>query len=67
MENTSVDCCVCVCVFQALVCVDALVSQKCADQLQLAVLEFLSSLGKIFVPPDRQVMKQTTGNKDLTC
>lgn len=39
---------------QALLCVDALVPQKCVDQLLLAALEFLSSLGKIFVPPDRQ-------------
>ncbi|KAM7388316.1 hypothetical protein PAMP_024502 [Pampus punctatissimus] len=39
---------------QALSCVDALVSQKCADQLLLAALEFLSSLGTIFVPPDSQ-------------
>ncbi|XP_042369892.1 uncharacterized protein C1orf112 homolog, partial [Plectropomus leopardus] len=39
---------------QALLCVDTLVSQKCADQLLLAALEFLSSLGKIFVPHDSQ-------------
>uniref|UniRef100_A0A3Q3L195 FIGNL1 interacting regulator of recombination and mitosis n=1 Tax=Mastacembelus armatus TaxID=205130 RepID=A0A3Q3L195_9TELE len=39
---------------QALLCVDALVSQECVDQLLLAALEFLSSLGKIFVPPDTQ-------------
>ncbi|XP_026201298.1 uncharacterized protein C1orf112 homolog isoform X2 [Anabas testudineus] len=39
---------------QALECVDALVSQKCPDQLLLAALEFLSSLGKIFFPPDSQ-------------
>uniref|UniRef100_A0A4W6DIZ1 Fignl1 interacting regulator of recombination and mitosis n=3 Tax=Lates calcarifer TaxID=8187 RepID=A0A4W6DIZ1_LATCA len=39
---------------QALLCVDALVSQKCADQLLLAALEFLASLGKIFVPPESQ-------------
>ncbi|XP_068447473.1 FIGNL1-interacting regulator of recombination and mitosis [Clinocottus analis] len=39
---------------QALLCVDSVVSQKCADQLLLAALEFLSSLGKIFVPPDSQ-------------
>ncbi|KAJ4944431.1 hypothetical protein JOQ06_012975 [Pogonophryne albipinna] len=38
---------------QALLCVDA-VSQPCADQLTLAALEFLSSLGKIFVPSDSQ-------------
>ncbi|KAG7230827.1 hypothetical protein INR49_019641, partial [Caranx melampygus] len=41
-------------VCQALLCVDALVSQKCADELLLAALEFLASLGKIFVPPDSQ-------------
>ncbi|XP_062280168.1 FIGNL1-interacting regulator of recombination and mitosis [Scomber scombrus] len=39
---------------QALLCVDALVSRKCADQLLLAALEFLASLGKILVPPDSQ-------------
>ncbi|XP_037324902.2 FIGNL1-interacting regulator of recombination and mitosis isoform X2 [Pungitius pungitius] len=39
---------------QALLCVDKVVSQKCADQLLLAALEFLSSLGKIFFPPDSQ-------------
>uniref|UniRef100_A0A3P8N5S3 Uncharacterized protein n=1 Tax=Astatotilapia calliptera TaxID=8154 RepID=A0A3P8N5S3_ASTCA len=39
---------------QALVCLDAVVSQKCADWLLLAALEFLCSLGKIFVPPDSQ-------------
>lgn len=42
---------------QALVCLDAVVSQKCADWLLLAALEFLCSLGKIFVPPDSQVIK----------
>lgn len=47
----------CVCVFQALLCVDKVVSQKCADQLLLAALEFLSSLGKIFFPPDSQVIR----------
>ncbi|KAM7013204.1 FIGNL1-interacting regulator of recombination and mitosis [Tautogolabrus adspersus] len=41
-------------VLQALLCVEAMVSQKCADQLLLAALEFLCSLGKIFVPPDSQ-------------
>ncbi|XP_029284943.1 FIGNL1-interacting regulator of recombination and mitosis isoform X2 [Cottoperca gobio] len=39
---------------QALLCVDTVVSQTCADQLLLAALEFLSSLGKIFVPADSQ-------------
>ncbi|KAM9848315.1 FIGNL1-interacting regulator of recombination and mitosis [Aulostomus maculatus] len=39
---------------KVLVCVDAVVSQKCADQLLLAALEFLSSLGKTFIPPDSQ-------------
>uniref|UniRef100_A0A665VJF1 Si:dkey-97o5.1 n=1 Tax=Echeneis naucrates TaxID=173247 RepID=A0A665VJF1_ECHNA len=39
---------------QALLCVEALVSQKCADQVLLAALEFLASLGKIFLPPDSQ-------------
>lgn len=44
-------------VFQALLCLDAVVSQKCADHLLLAALEFLSSLGKIFVPPESQVIQ----------
>ncbi|CAG5861522.1 unnamed protein product [Menidia menidia] len=39
---------------QALQCLDAMVSQKCGDQLLLAALEFLSSLGKIFFPTDSQ-------------
>ncbi|KAM9357562.1 FIGNL1-interacting regulator of recombination and mitosis [Symphorus nematophorus] len=41
-------------ILQALLCVDAVVTQECADQLLLAALEFLSSLGKIFVPPESQ-------------
>ncbi|XP_061895259.1 FIGNL1-interacting regulator of recombination and mitosis [Entelurus aequoreus] len=41
-------------ILQALVCVEAVVSQKCADQLLLTVLEFLSSLGKVFIPPNSQ-------------
>ncbi|XP_070816561.1 FIGNL1-interacting regulator of recombination and mitosis [Chaetodon trifascialis] len=41
-------------ILQALLCVGAVVSQECADQLLLAALDFLSSLGKIFVPPDSQ-------------
>ncbi|XP_070764656.1 FIGNL1-interacting regulator of recombination and mitosis [Enoplosus armatus] len=41
-------------ILQALLCVDTVVSQKCADQLLLAALQFLSSLGSIFVPPDSQ-------------
>ncbi|KAF3834863.1 hypothetical protein F7725_027421 [Dissostichus mawsoni] len=41
-------------IYQALLCVDAVVSQQCADQLTLAALEFLSSLGKIFVSTDSQ-------------
>ncbi|CAJ1060434.1 uncharacterized protein C1orf112 homolog [Xyrichtys novacula] len=41
-------------ILQALSCVEMVVSQKCADQLQLAALEFLSSLGKVFFPPDSQ-------------
>ncbi|XP_013858414.1 FIGNL1-interacting regulator of recombination and mitosis isoform X2 [Austrofundulus limnaeus] len=39
---------------QAVLCLDAVVSQKCADHLLLAALDFLSSLGKIFIPPDSQ-------------
>uniref|UniRef100_A0A8C6Q6E0 Fignl1 interacting regulator of recombination and mitosis n=1 Tax=Nothobranchius furzeri TaxID=105023 RepID=A0A8C6Q6E0_NOTFU len=38
----------------ALLCLDAVVSQKCADYLLLAALEFLSSLGKIFIPLETQ-------------
>uniref|UniRef100_A0A672HNF1 Si:dkey-97o5.1 n=1 Tax=Salarias fasciatus TaxID=181472 RepID=A0A672HNF1_SALFA len=38
----------------ALSCVEAVVSLKCGDQLLLAALEFLSSLGKIFIPPESQ-------------
>ena len=49
--------CVCVCAPQALLCVDAVVSQECADELLLAALEFLSSLGKLFIPPESQVKK----------
>nr|XP_054586065.1 uncharacterized protein C1orf112 homolog [Nothobranchius furzeri] len=41
-------------VSQALLCLDAVVSQKCADYLLLAALEFLSSLGKIFIPLETQ-------------
>uniref|UniRef100_A0A3Q3XJU8 Uncharacterized protein n=1 Tax=Mola mola TaxID=94237 RepID=A0A3Q3XJU8_MOLML len=42
-------------ILQALVCVDAVLSQQCAEpQLLLAALDFLSSLGKIFVPPESQ-------------
>uniref|UniRef100_A0A3Q3DM64 Fignl1 interacting regulator of recombination and mitosis n=1 Tax=Hippocampus comes TaxID=109280 RepID=A0A3Q3DM64_HIPCM len=32
----------------------AVVSPKCTDELLLAALEFLSSLGKIFIPPENQ-------------
>ncbi|XP_028299347.1 FIGNL1-interacting regulator of recombination and mitosis [Gouania willdenowi] len=39
---------------QALLCLDAVVCQRCDDKLLLAALEFLSSLGKIFIPPDNQ-------------
>ncbi|XP_075895700.1 FIGNL1-interacting regulator of recombination and mitosis [Nelusetta ayraudi] len=42
-------------IFQALSCVDTLLSQQCAEpELLLAALEFLSSLGKIFIPPENQ-------------
>lgn len=54
-------------VFQALVCVDTVLSQQCAEpQLLVAALEFLSSLGKIFVPPENQVMKPDY-NKRESC
>lgn len=55
------------CICQALLCVDSVVSQQCAQpQLVLAALEFLSLLGKIFVPPDSQVMTPTLNNGALT-
>lgn len=42
---------------QALMCADTMVLQQCAQpELVLATLEFLSFLGKVFVPPDSQVM-----------
>lgn len=45
-------------VSQALLCMDTLLSQQCAKpQLLLAALGFLSSLGKIFIPPENQVVK----------
>lgn len=54
-KNTSI---YCGCVSQALLCMDTLLSQQCAEpQLLLAALEFLSSLGKIFIPPENQVVK----------
>uniref|UniRef100_A0A674BAW6 Fignl1 interacting regulator of recombination and mitosis n=1 Tax=Salmo trutta TaxID=8032 RepID=A0A674BAW6_SALTR len=39
---------------QALVCVGAMVSEKCPDDLLLAALDFLASLGKVFIPHDSQ-------------
>ncbi|XP_008334587.1 FIGNL1-interacting regulator of recombination and mitosis [Cynoglossus semilaevis] len=39
---------------QALLCVEVLVSKNCPDHLLLAVLEFLASLGKVFVPHQSQ-------------
>ncbi|KAF6726358.1 uncharacterized protein FQA47_015639 [Oryzias melastigma] len=39
---------------QALSCLDGVVSAACPDHLLLAALDFLSSVGKIFVPPDSQ-------------
>lgn len=55
---TSNTCIHCGCVSQALSCVDTLLSQQCAEpELLLAALEFLSSLGKIFIPPENQVVK----------
>uniref|UniRef100_A0A3B5M053 Fignl1 interacting regulator of recombination and mitosis n=1 Tax=Xiphophorus couchianus TaxID=32473 RepID=A0A3B5M053_9TELE len=39
---------------QGLLCLEAVVSQKCPDYLLLAALGFLSSLGKIFFPEDCQ-------------
>uniref|UniRef100_A0A8C6WL66 Si:dkey-97o5.1 n=1 Tax=Neogobius melanostomus TaxID=47308 RepID=A0A8C6WL66_9GOBI len=41
-------------IYQALLCVEAVASLKSVDELLLVALEFLSSLGKIFVPPDCQ-------------
>uniref|UniRef100_A0A8C7YM84 FIGNL1 interacting regulator of recombination and mitosis n=1 Tax=Oryzias sinensis TaxID=183150 RepID=A0A8C7YM84_9TELE len=39
---------------QALSCLDAVVSGTCPDHLLLAALDFLSSMGKVFVPPESQ-------------
>ncbi|XP_013979202.2 FIGNL1-interacting regulator of recombination and mitosis isoform X2 [Salmo salar] len=39
---------------QALVCVGAMISEKCPDDLLLAALDFLASLGKVFIPHDSQ-------------
>ncbi|KAM8890592.1 FIGNL1-interacting regulator of recombination and mitosis isoform 1-T2 [Synchiropus picturatus] len=39
---------------QAVMCVDALVTNTCSEELILAALDFLSSLGKIFIPPHSQ-------------
>ncbi|KAK7888936.1 hypothetical protein WMY93_024496 [Mugilogobius chulae] len=39
---------------QALLCVEAVVSLSFVDELLLASLEFLSSLGKTFIPPENQ-------------
>lgn len=37
---------------------DTLLAQQCAEpELLLAVLDFLSSLGKIFIPAENQVVK----------
>lgn len=48
---------------QALLCVDTMVLQQCAQpELVLATLEFLSFLGKVFVPPDSQVTTATLNN-----
>lgn len=41
-------------IYQALLCVEAVVFLKPVDELLLASLEFLSSLGKIFVPSECQ-------------
>lgn len=54
-------------VCQALLCVDTVASQQCAQpQLVLAALEFLSFLGKIFVPPESQVITATLNSISLT-
>lgn len=48
----------CGCVSQALSCADSLLSQQRAEpELLLAALEFLASLGKIFIPPESQVVE----------
>ncbi|CAL9696304.1 unnamed protein product [Knipowitschia caucasica] len=41
-------------IYQALLCVEAVLSLKSVDELLLATLKFLSSLGKTFIPPDIQ-------------
>uniref|UniRef100_A0A8C8G3Y7 Uncharacterized protein n=1 Tax=Oncorhynchus tshawytscha TaxID=74940 RepID=A0A8C8G3Y7_ONCTS len=56
---------------QALVCVGAMVSEKCPDDLLLAALEFLASLGKVFIPHDSQVLYDSQvllydGQKNVT-
>lgn len=40
---------------QAVSCLSGLTLQKCPDDLLLAALEFLASMGKVFVPPNIQV------------
>lgn len=67
MFNVEKICDLSLCICQALLCVDSVVSQKCAQpQLVLAALEFLSFLGKIFVPPDSQVMMPSLNTGALT-
>ncbi|KAM9831398.1 FIGNL1-interacting regulator of recombination and mitosis [Neosynchiropus ocellatus] len=41
-------------IHQAVMCVDAVVTNKYSDELVLASLDFLSSLGKVFIPPHSQ-------------
>ncbi|KAJ3599889.1 hypothetical protein NHX12_033843 [Muraenolepis orangiensis] len=41
-------------IHQALQCVASLVSHKCPDHVALAALEFLASIGKVFVSHDSQ-------------
>ncbi|KAA0708492.1 hypothetical protein E1301_Tti005735 [Triplophysa tibetana] len=41
-------------IIQAVSCLSELNLQKCPDDLLIAALEFLSSMGKVFVPPNIQ-------------
>ncbi|KAG7487546.1 hypothetical protein MATL_G00024790 [Megalops atlanticus] len=39
---------------QALMCLSSLLSDKCPDDVVLAALDFLASMGKLFIPPEIQ-------------
>ncbi|XP_050993793.1 uncharacterized protein C1orf112 homolog isoform X1 [Labeo rohita] len=50
-------------IIQAVSCLSGLNIQKCPDDLLLAALEFLASMGKVFISPDNQcqVLPRTSG------